>query len=64
MLEQVLEVWKFVADCKKSFQAFDKHATSATVWGFVEASDVAGALQDTGLKLPQKAVALVLKRQV
>jgi hypothetical protein len=62
-IESFTLIWEFVEDCKKQFVPLDQAKQSETVWGQVSSARLEDALKGMGLKVPSKAVALVLRKR-
>ncbi|KAI8902909.1 hypothetical protein BC833DRAFT_571083 [Globomyces pollinis-pini] len=55
-------IWAFLKSCKLTFEKFDKHRSSANVWGFVEENSLEDAFKALEIRLPKKALANILKK--
>jgi hypothetical protein len=62
-IESFTIIWEFIENCKKQFVQLDQAKQSETVWGQVSGSRLDDALKGMGLKVPSKAVTLVLRKR-
>jgi hypothetical protein len=62
-IESFCSIWEFVEECKKQFILFDQTKQSETLWGQISAQKLEEALKGLGIKIPSKALSVVLKKR-